>query len=270
MNKLLLLIFLKFFLCASVSFGSEEEKNPAPKEAIDLKTFSEKDFKPHMIDHYFEGCPTNSKCSPEVGKKRNTWVKFIKSISNDSDLVKSKKMKKFIKNHGVPLGVFANNDSEKDNSLILWDSPCKIHNKKEEENIYLGEVVVRNFLEAKRDKVGVYIPHAHLMKNEKEIQMYMVPRGENPSHLEGDKLIYIKEEDGHYYSIKVDPKGVIELSPPLITSHNARSIRCPKELIHSFIKNIHVKNLYQDVYCKELWNSETKKYRPMIFGLSCQ
>ena len=71
---------------ASVSISdSEHTSMDAPKEI--QANFKKEDFKPYMLNHFNEGCPTNSTCTKAMGKKYKGWSE---TLSASASLTKTK------------------------------------------------------------------------------------------------------------------------------------------------------------------------------------
>ena len=89
----------------------------------------EKVFKPYMLDHVHEGCPTNSSCLPKTGRQYKRWLDFLKRKPTPGP-VRTKALERFRRGHGIPLKIWSFPKGEKTEGLIHWDSPCQNHYQK--------------------------------------------------------------------------------------------------------------------------------------------
>jgi len=85
----------------------------------------EKEFQPYMIDHPNLGCPANSHCSAEFGKKRKIWSDMILRIKNQLEKSPIEALEKVRQNSGFPIPVWATNKSLENPEVVSWHSPCR-------------------------------------------------------------------------------------------------------------------------------------------------
>ncbi len=200
------------------------------------------------------GCPENAFCTPEMGNIRANWLKAIKSKS-------IKKIERFRINTGVPLG-FWSNSPQKD--AISWNSVCGAHNT-ENYKLYWAEIFVKK-LSARKEFI---LEKAWKQNKNGKIQSYPIPRGEVPGFIDNTSLVFIREEEGVYYGLRISHNGSLHIFKYPKGIPTSQSINCPKDLVTAFEKHFQNINIYQDHHCKQIWNTKTKNYEKMIFGLSC-
>ena len=254
-----MLAFVIIFLCFTIAPLVEGNTN---------KNFSP-EFKPHMLDHINEGCPTNSSCLPQTGKRYKQWVDLLKKKSLKGAR-RWRTLENFRKKNGIPLEVWSFPQAEKIEGLIHWDGHCPNHNQKGHK-IQITLALTKNFIELaklEREK-KIYIPRAFLLEMSGTIKEYLVLRGSGPLYLDGDALVYIKETEGAYYGLRIESQGRLSVIPPQTPNHKSQSVECPKALNERFAGHTTPKKLYQGAYCRSFWNQKKKIYQTMIFGWSC-
>ncbi len=240
----------------------------AEEAKLNSSTFSPQ-FKPHMLDHIHEGCPTNSSCLPQTGKHYKQWIDLLKKKSFRGTRPWMK-IDRFRQKNGIPLEIWSFPLGEKTEGLIHWDGPCANHNQKGHK-IQMALGLAKNFAELEQlEKKGkIHIPRAFMLTASDTIKEYFVPRGSTPLYLDGDALAYIKETEGVYYGLKIRPQGKLAILPPKQAQHQAQSVECPKKLNERFARHARPQMLYQGSYCRSFWNQKSKIYQTMIFGWTC-
>lgn len=242
MNKLIVLIIALFHLSLPV----------LSQDNIDW----EKNFKPHMVDHLNEGCPSNSECTAELGKKRKAWEDLFKTRPT------AMAMNALAKTIGFPLKIWNDKNSSKED-YISWNSPCEVHNIEGQE-IRTAEIFIKSPLKNKDHALF----HKIYMENGDKVREYIIPRDETPLYKDGNDLVFLLEEKGHYFGMRINEKNEYSLIKNPSTQHFSELISCPKILQDYFDKNVH-KDLYRFSNCKALWNDKTKKYETFIVGKAC-
>ncbi len=226
-------------------------------------------FSPFMLDHEYEGCPTNSICTKEFGVIRTNWKKIISQKSSANNRVLH--ANNFKKKSGIPLGIWTTEKELKNSHTATWDSPCRQHSKSAENmQIYQASSIIKNF-----NDLGVIpgtLSDRGMVKysNSTDYQLFFVPRREVPAYLDNSGLIFLMEDDGDYYAIKIKSSGDFDIVE-FDKKHPApEETLCAEELKKNFLaKNSPPANLYSEYFCKNIWNINTKAYVPIILGWSC-
>ena len=234
-------------------------------------TFAEENtkFKPHMLDHINEGCPTNSSCLPQTGKRYKQWIDLLKKKSLKGAR-RWTTLERFRQKNRIPLEIWSFPQAEKIENLIHWDGHCPNHNQKNNK-IQMALALAKNFTELgklERER-KIYIPRSLLLETSGTTQEYFVLRGSGPLYLDGNALVYIKETEGVYYGLRIEPQGTLSVVPPQRPSYQSQEVKCPKVLNERFARHSFPKQLYQGTYCRSFWNKKKKVYQTMIFGWSC-
>lgn len=222
------------------------------------------------LAHENPGCPENSICSPQMGKKMEKWNSFVKGLGGvdapDNKIEPAKKIEAFRKKHGLPVPFLAKEDSIIALDPILYNSRCTAHNPKNKKNtLFKALQFFRNDPEtaaAMFDPVFVY------EKDETSGKVYRTPYEEPPIMIFNQSLIVPREHENLFYYMSISPKGewkVVEptkarLKRALSVSENAD---CPEDESASPGEN-HLK-----FYCKRIWNADTEKAQLVRLAWSC-
>lgn len=217
----------------------------------------DENFQAFMIDHAYEGCPTNSECTKELGIKRKSWSDLLQKHSSLSDL------KALTQKYGHPFKVWFEPKKVDNSKLISWNSPCDIHNK-EEQIIRTGEYFLKSHLKTSE----AILFHKVYFEKGNEVIEYIIPRDESPLYKDGNDLIFLLEEKGRFYGLKVTAQNDFSLIKSPATKVFSETVSCPKKLSDYFKKNAS-KELYSFFNCKALWNVKTKKLETFIVGKAC-
>lgn len=216
------------------------------------------------LAHENLGCPENSICSEQMGKKMNEWNRFIKNLEGDPS--KISKLEDFRQNRGLPVAFLAKKTSSLPLDPILYSSRCKIHNpKNKEETVYKAMQFFKN---DPRSKSAMFDPVNLYNEDGSQAGAYQVPYEETPLMVVNKKLILAREHENVFYYMSVSEKGdwqVVrpkqkQLSQALLRLENAQ---CPEDL-PAKPEKYHLK-----YYCKSLWDADLKKNRVVRLAWSC-
>lgn len=230
-------------------------------------------FKPHMLDHPYKGCPTNSLCAKKMGELRSKWLKVLSKN-------KPSALDKFRKKNGIPVNIWTRDTVLKHPNLIIWDSFCKKHNPKPnteglintEEKIYIAQVWAKNFDDIKKSfKEGneVLVNRAYVLDESKKVTTYRIPRAEAPLFISDGKMYFTVEEEGNYFGLWVDSRGNIKIDQTYLPKSFPDEVKCPEILSKAFQAGIRNQKLFEGFFCKAIWNQSTKKFNTVALGWSC-
>ncbi len=231
-------------------------------------------FKAHMLDHPFEGCPTNSLCVKEMGNLRKSW---LKTLSKKNPY---KGIERFRKKNGMPLKIWTRDKVLKEPTLIMWDSFCPKHNPKPsseglintEEKIYIAEAWYKNFgtvLKSFKEGDQILVNRAYVLEKDKSVTTYIIPRAEAPLFISDKKLYFTIEEEGHYFGLWISPNGKLRADQTYLPKNFPTEKKCPEELSKAFSAGIKNPKLYQGFFCKAIWDQSSKKFKTIALGWSC-
>lgn len=222
-------------------------------------------FDASVIEHQNPGCPSNAQCSKKSGSLRK---KFTNILAKTNESASGLRMRNdFRKKYGIPIEVWSLPSSQKRDDLIIFDSPCQNHNIPGKE-ILNSLAIVKSLKELKNNFKEV-IPRRIYLKRDKKILSYDLPRGDLPSYLKNDRFYYTKSIDGNYYSYSISKNGSIQIESSEKPKNYAKTVTCSKELESEFKKANSPKNLFQETYCKAVWNTTKNIYEVIILGWSC-
>lgn len=275
MNFIKVILFttlgISSLLAAETKSNSPKKTHTAPTAPAEVqKNFQESQFKSHMVNHYNEGCPSNSECSATMGKLYKRWVDSLDNFSTEKE--GHRLLEKFRKNNGVPFQLWTTSKAKAQEGIIFWDSPCEEHNKENQEHYGIGFVMVKHLkdLNDLKKKNLVHLRFLKLLQEENSpILEYEALRGETPVYIDGEKLVYQKLEEGNSYGLSVQTSGELHVVPTKVPPEYPRSIDCPKALVDSLDKKKMPQHLYSGVYCQRTWNMSRKKFDILMVPWSC-
>lgn len=262
----------------SLSVFSEESKNQNSQiePQRQFPTIRQEDFKPYMLGHIYEGCPSNSTCSKSTGILRKKWIDVLKATPDDKTKA-AKGLDKFKDVYGIPIGFWIHSlkkeDQDPKHSLVIWDSHCPNHQTKEpEKRIAMGEAMIKNFDQFN----SMDLPDHKLMLTKTwtlnkagKLESFFHPRSEFPIMVDNTGIYFTREEEGKYYGLRIATNGNISVTPIATPQSYPTEVSCPPGLDAVFKTNIQMENLYMGHYCKAVWNSSTKEFQTFVFGWSC-
>lgn len=216
------------------------------------------------FDHLNSGCPINSACNKNLGTKRISWIKFLRSTT-----AKTKKIEfdNFTKKFGVPINIWTTLKAAKDQSIIQWDSPCRGHRIPGKE-IFKGQVFVKSFHHIEKQE-SLIVPKIYLLNKEQLLKVYPRPRDTFPSFMTNKTFFYNLSDEGELFGIKVSKSGTIDLNRSKFSDQSPREVKCPNQLVSLFEERKRPQNLFQGHYCKAIWNLQKKQYQTVLLGWSC-
>lgn len=256
-----LYLCLTFLLWISVSSGQEPVALP-----IQL-TRDNKSITSDVLDHDFQGCPANSHCGQEQGAKRFKWTNLLQRLEKESPQLALKDIESFRKKEGLPINVWAFPKSLSLKNLISWNSSCPNHNR-EINQVFQGEMMVSNLSDIPDDEM-VYPHRLWLETQDKKIQPFLIPQGSSPTMILNNQLYFTRTELGVYYGLLIAADGKLQVSTIEKLDFPPREVACPKsfqELKKSLQKEAAI---FQDYYCRAIWNKTQKAYQIMMLGWSC-
>lgn len=237
----------------------------------------EKKFSPHMIDHEFEGCPENSHCSKEMGAKRLKWVQLLNELSINKELNTIAAIENFHQENGLPIPMWGFPASLADEEIISWNSSCPHHNLEIKE-VFHAQMMIKSFNQLEEHnlkdkaldrKLKVLPKKIWLEEKTGDVTEFRIPRGFLPSMMIDDQLYFTMEEKGVYYGLLVDRNGNFKVVPTQTLSVEAKEVPCSQALKKHY-KNWPLKErLYQDSYCKAIWDKDNETYQVLMIGWSC-
>lgn len=258
-----------------ITFGAMAQ--PTPKVQVIPNPESPEDF-----EHEFKGCPENSECDQVMGLQLSRWKDLISKLKND-EMPSSKKaayLEVFRSKYGIPVEFYTNKKSELGFKPLYFNSSCKDHNPKIEENRTLrGIAFLKSLTSSKgmvwRDQALIEVPTDSLLVPqttkvyyEDGTQDYYLPLSDQPLFIKNKELYVLKEEDDFFYVLKVSPSGewkIVDLDFTKLSSwqEKKQNVPCPED------KNKKVPNLFGTQFCKSVFNEDTGKPVTVKMQLGC-
>lgn len=200
------------------------------------------------------GCPGNSICNKETGKKYKSWKSFIKNNRKDPDI--ANKLQKYINKFGIPLSFLTSSQPIVKRNGIYFESHCEYHNPpKTKPTFFKGMKFTKHLASNSTDLFSPVIVYS---KNKKT--SYQSPYLAHPYYLEAGSLIVPMEQDGYYYKISIDQNGKIKVfdkpAPKYLEMvESGKTTPCPKDSDYKIDNKFYAKS-----FCKNIWNNSSKKY----------
>ncbi len=248
----------------------EHTSMDAPAEV--QATFKEEDFRPYMLDHYNEGCPTNSTCTKEMGMLYKKWSEALSASAGKKKLTQG--LENFRRQVGVPFEVWVTQTDKHYPGLITWEGNCNYHNREGEKKIKIGVSLVKNIddlLELEKTQIIATRKLYRLNPSTNKVIRYRIPQADTPLYIDGDALIYQRSENGIYYGISINPEGHLTVVDTETPQEFPKSLPCPKIL--NEVQTAHPedfeKEIYAGVYCQKTWNRQSKAFETILLGWSC-
>lgn len=242
----------------------------APKDV--QATFKREDFKPYMLKHYNEGCPTNSTCTKEMGRRYKKWSKALRTNAHSKKITKA--LERFRKKNGIPFEVWITKTDKHHPDLIAWEGNCNYHNREGEKKIKIGVAMIKNIDDLnglEKEKIIATRKLYRLNVTGNKVTRYRIPQNDTPLYLDGDNLIYQRSEDGIYFGLSITPAGKLAIVDTITPPEFPKSLACPKLLKEA--QKDHPEDfeqeIYAGVYCQKTWNRSRKKFETLLLGWSC-
>ena len=151
--------------------------------------------------------------------------------------------------------------------IILWDSPCKHHQKDKEDQDSQAIRYALSF-EKKLNNLNKEQKFFRViqLKRDNEIIRFLGPRDSYPTSLKKNTIHFVQEFNGNYYNLFVDKKGSLSVSLGIIKTPEPETVSCPDSLK---AQDKFAQRIYQGHSCKKIWNFDLKKYEIIQLGWSC-
>lgn len=216
----------------------------------------------------FEGCPENAFCKKETGINRKKWIEELKNFAMGK--ISEQKINSYIQSEfGLPVSGWAQEEASLLPNILLWDSPCRQHSKATNK-YYIAEVFRKNFhAHELKELPNLFFSRAILMSESNTPYAVVIPRGDAPLFFKDNQLYFLREEEGNFFGLLISKDGKFKVTKSESSAKAPKEIECTKEQIALFNRESPGPNFYQGTYCKEIWDTTNKIYRPVLLGWSC-
>lgn len=229
------------------------------------------------FDHQYKGCPENSECDQVMGLQMSRWNELITKLKNEVSDPKKKAqfMELFRSKYGMPVDFYTSQKSQQGFKPLLFDSPCKNHNPKEGPKTLRGKAFVKSISDKNavvwRDQTQIEVPVGELLIPQPvyvysgdKPELYYIPIDDQPLFIKDKSLFVLKEEEDHFYMLKVSPKGdwkVEEVDMTRLSNWEEKksNVTCPKEPQNPN------PGVFKDEFCKTIWSEDLKN--PVVIKL---
>lgn len=255
------ILYLLLFLSLTVLGQSPREIQVIPNP----KTLSD-------FDHQFKGCLENSECDQVMGMQLSRWKELIEKL-NTTEMGGKKKaqvLESFRSKFGIPVEFYTFRKSQQGFKPLLYNSPCKAHNpKQEEQKVYRGTAFIKSLGPEKaiiwRDQAQIELPVKDMLLAQPvevyrgtSTTRYYLPLGDQPLFIRNQELYVLKEEDGYFYILKVGTSGewkIVDLDLSRLSEWESKreTVKCPLEKLKD------VPEAFQHEFCKTVWDEDLKK-----------
>lgn len=237
---------------------------------------------PENFEHQYKGCLENSECDQVMGLQLQRWQDLISKVKEDKipDNKKAQYLELFRVKYGIPVEFYTNLKSQQGFKPLYFNSPCKDHNpKQKDQKVLIGMSFVKGLSKDKatvwRDQTQIEVPTEELFIPQpvtvyypEGAKTYYLPLNDQPLFLKNNELFILKEDDGFFYTLKINAKGEwkienLDLAKIGQWDLYKQEVTCPKE------KSEPAPKIFGVEFCKTIWNDEAKKTVVVKFHQGC-
>ncbi len=231
-------------------------------------------------------CPANAWCGTQALAAQSAWMGIRKAPSSSpsssqpssapSSLAYTKQVAKLGQKYGFPINVWAilANMANADRSpppadlpanFIGWDSPCR-HHQTSNKLILKGHGF---FTQLKDLPSHLVSGSATAIDGQGKVHTWAIPAGETPILLDGPHLIFTIAFEGNYLHLKINEAGVITPGNWQLQGKRPHEVKCPAPLAQHFSAYRNNVAIFQEGFCKKIWNLATRSYQTLLFAWAC-
>ncbi|MCK5072997.1 MAG: hypothetical protein KAQ98_06190 [Bacteriovoracaceae bacterium] len=261
-SYIIVLLLITMPLLATTAWSGPNE-NKFESSASKQDNLNIENFPVYKTTHNNSGCPENSYCKKNLGKKRSRWVNFVTTLRGSSKFV-TRKIEAFRAKHGIPIDVWY---IEKENreKIIHWNSICQSHSTKNNK-VYVAEIISKNLKKIKTP--GIHFEKCLLIHN-KKILKFPIPRGQIPLYIDGNRPVFISNIGNHYFGLRVSSKGALNVVPIKFPIKPPVTVDCPEKIKNKLNLSIDGKKVFLHPHCKKIYNGKNKKFEIAMFMRAC-
>lgn len=214
------------------------------------------------------GCPENAFCQKETGIVRKKWIEELESFSKNK-ISEEKFNENLQQGDGIPISGWAMEEASIIPRVILWDSPCQQH-RKNATKFYISETFRKNLSSSElKNFPTLYFSKAIAIDDNKKTYTYTIPRGDAPFFFKNKALYFLREEEGKYFGLLIGLNGQLRVTKVETINEKPKEGICFKEQVDHFLRESPAPNFYQGYYCKDIWDKDTKSFKTLLLGWSC-
>lgn len=218
------------------------------------------------IEHL--GCPENAFCLKETGAARKKWLDNLE-LFNKNKISEDQFNSDLQKGDGIPVSGWALEEASVLPKIVMWDSPCQQH-RKNATKFYISDVFRKNlFADELKNHSTLYFAKAIGLDENKKIYTVTIPRGDAPFYSKDGSYYFLREDEGKYYGLTIGKSGSLRVTKVETIAEPVKEGICFKEQIDYFLRESPAPNFYQGYYCKDVFDKNSKSYKTLLFGWSC-
>jgi hypothetical protein len=225
------------------------------------------------FEHQFKGCPANSECDQVMGHQMQNWQSLVKRLMASESSPSSKKVaevEEFREKSGIPAEFYTTKKSQQGFRPLFFHSPCKDHNPKNEiERTLRGTAFIKSITKDKaivwRDQAQIEVPLGDLLTPQPVTvftttgaENFYIPIDDQPLFIKDKSLHILKEDEGFFYVLKINPKGewkIVDIDLTRLSEWEDKRgyVECPAE------KDKKTPKQFGAIFCKTIWDEDSKK-----------
>jgi hypothetical protein len=225
-------------------------------------------------------CPANAWCGSAALAANQAWGQLLANPPG-------KVIARLGQKHGFPLPVWAvlpkpttaaeqssaaPPPADLPSNFIGWDSSCR-HHQDSSHLILKGYSFQKNLKDVARPLAA---SQAWGTTASGQLISWMIPAGETPILREGQNLIFTLDFEGKYFHLKIDPAGKLTYGEWQLNGRRPREVTCPPALqqkgqaaLAGQDSPASFGSIFQESFCKEIWDLASNSYQTMLFFWAC-
>lgn len=205
------------------------------------------------LAHQNQGCPENSQCSKEMGKKIQDFKNFLARTQNESNF--SNQLENYRLKNGIPVKFLIQKESPTLDPVV-WDSRCSLHRTKK---------ISQGLLFFQNNPKSPLVQFDPIYFND---VLYEIPHGEQPLLIKNDEIVITTEFEDHYFYLSINKNGnwkVITLSSEEIQ----KALQANENTECSSESKISTEPFYANTFCKKIWDVTRAQLQTVELAWSC-
>jgi len=194
------------------------------------------------LAHENFGCPENSKCSEDLGKKMQAFNYLFQDKKN-----LNKNLNKFRKKVGIPLTFYTSVQAD---DMITYISRCRQHNPKEGKRTVEATMFLKRF----ESHENMYYKKLELLELKKS---YLISINDTPLYIEDGKLVVLKESEDSFYYLNLRSDGYFSIIEP--STMKIKKANNYLDLVKKCPRLEQESTTFASQICRNIYNFDSKK-----------
>lgn len=236
------------------------------------------------FEHQNKGCPANSECDPVMGHQMSNWKELIKKLAESETLSQEKKIQEvevFRSKSGIPAEFYTYRKSQQGFRPLFFNSPCKEHNpKKEEDRVLRGTSFLKSLTKEKatvwRDQAQIQVPVGELLIPQPVTVFtptgavnYFIPIDDQPLFIKDQALHIVREEEGFFFVLKIEASGEWKIVDVDLTRLSDWEVKREYTACPAAEKEKKTPKEFGVTFCKTVWDEDLKKSVVVRMNAGC-